>query len=99
LNALSRLWRGELPLEQAFWRWALAYGLVLNIATSIGFLLLISRDQPLAALVVGYVLSVPYNILAAVGVWRSADRYAGPPALAQAARLATVIGMTVLSLT
>lgn len=99
MTALLRLWRGELPLAEAFWTWAVTVGLVVNVTTSIGFMVLVMRDQPLAALVVGYALSVPYNILAAVGVWRSADRYDGPPRLAQAARIATAIGMTLLSLT
>jgi hypothetical protein len=76
-----------------------AGGLVVNLATSIAFLALITQGATVAALFVGYVLSVPYNIVAAVGVWRSAGRYPGPRHLAQAARLVTVIGMTVLSLT
>jgi hypothetical protein len=73
-------------------------GLVVNLVALLGFLLLISQDRTVAALAVGHVFSVPYNIVAAVGVWRAAARYAGPPALARAARLVTVIGMTLLSL-
>jgi hypothetical protein len=74
-----------------------AGGLVVNLAASVGFLVLIMHGAPVAALVVGHVLPVPYNLLVAVGVWRSAARYAGPPGLAQAARLVTIVGMTVLS--
>jgi hypothetical protein len=99
LRALLRLWRGELPLNEAFWTWAVTVGLVVNLSTTLGFLLLIAQDRPVAALLVGYLVSVPYNILAAVGVWRAAARYPGPPGLAQAARIAAVVGMTVLSLT
>ncbi|PWS38612.1 hypothetical protein DFH01_04880 [Falsiroseomonas bella] len=99
MRALPRLWRGELPLNEAFWTWAVGVGLVVNLSTTLGFLVLIAQDRPIAALGVGYLVSVPYNILAAVGVWRAAAHYEGPPALAQAARLAVVIGMTVLSLT
>jgi hypothetical protein len=99
LRAPLRLWRGELPLNEAFWTWAVTVGLVVNLSTSLGFLLLIAQDRPVAALLVGYLVSVPYNILAAVGVWRAAARYRGPPGLAQAARIAVVVGMTVLSLT
>jgi hypothetical protein len=99
MPALMRLWRGELPLPTAFWNWAVAGGLLVNVTTSFAFLLLIARDQPIAALIVGYVLSVPYNIVATVGVWRAAGRYAGPSHWAQAARLATVVGMGVLSVT
>lgn len=98
-TAVIRLWRGELPLSTAFWTWAVAGGMAVNVTTSVVFLILIARDQPIAALIAGYVLSVPYNILATVGVWRAAGRYAGPPHWAQAARLVTVVAMGVLSLT
>jgi hypothetical protein len=99
MSALIRLWRGELPLPTAFWTWAVAGGLAVNLTTSLAFLVLITQDWPIAALIVGYVLSVPYNIVATVGVWRAAGRYAGPPHWAQAARVATVVGMGVLSVT
>jgi hypothetical protein len=98
MRALIRLWRGELPLATAFWTWSVAGGLVLNAATTLAFLVLITRDQPVAALIAGYALSVPYNIVATVGVWRSAGRYPGPQHWAQAARVATVVGMGVLSI-
>lgn len=88
-----------MPLARAFWGWAVAGGLVVNLSTSVLFLVLIMQGQTLAAFVVGYALSVPYNIVAAVGVWRSAARYAGPPHWAQAARLAAVVGLGLLSLT
>lgn len=31
------LWRGDLPLADAFWTWTVFGGLIVNIATSIGF--------------------------------------------------------------
>jgi hypothetical protein len=48
---------------------------------------------------VGYALSVPYTVLATVGVWRSAARYDGPTLHAELARIATAIVMLVLSVT
>ena len=48
---------------------------------------------------VGYALSVPYNVVAVVGVWRSAARYKGPAGHAELARIATVIVMLLLSIT
>ena len=74
-------------------------GLLVNIATSILFLVLILQDQPLAAVLVGYGVSVPYNIVATVGVWRSAARYGGPSRHADLARLVTAILMVGLTLT
>lgn len=47
----------------------------------------------------GYVLSVPYNVLVTVGVWRSAARYQGEAGHAELARIVTVVLMLVLSVT
>ena len=96
---LRSLWLGELPLGEAFWTWAIGIGLLVNVTTSALFLALITADRPWAALFVGYALSVPYNVVAVVGVWRSAARYKGPAGHAELARIATVIVMLLLSLT
>jgi hypothetical protein len=99
MSALRRLWNGDLPLPQAFWHWAVAGGIAVNGLTSILFLALIMNDRIVTAFVVGYALSVPYNIVVTVGVWRSAGRYQGDRRWADLARIVTVAGMTVLSLT
>jgi hypothetical protein len=96
---LHRLWRGDLPLAEAFWTWAVGIGLAVNVVTSLAFLALVSNDQLLLAFIVGYGCSIPYNVLALVGVWRSADRYGGDPALAGAARIIATVGLVVLTLT
>jgi hypothetical protein len=95
---MLRLWRGELPLARAFWRWAVAGGVVVNLATTVLLLVLVMQGQTAAGLVIGHGIALPYNLVAAVGVWRSAARYAGPPQLAQAARIAAVLGLSLLSL-
>jgi hypothetical protein len=99
VKALRRLWNGDLPLQQAFWNWAVAGGIVVNLLTSVLFLVLIMGDRLVAAFVVGYALSVPYNIVATVGVWRSAGRYEGERRWADLARIVTVAGMILLSVT
>jgi len=99
MKQLGRLWRGELPLESAFWNWAVLGGLVINLVSSVGFLFLIMADYPAPAVLVGYGLSLPYNVVATVGVWRSAGRYQGERRWADLARMVTLIGMTLLSLT
>lgn len=43
------------------------------------------------ALLLGYGMSLPYNFIAVVGVWRAAARYEGPAILADLARAATVM--------
>lgn len=87
-----------MPLAQAFWTWAVLVGLLVNMLTTMGFLWLIMAEQRLAAFIVGYGCAIPYNIVAAVGVWRSAGRPDADPRWAGAARLAAVLGMTILSL-
>ena len=57
MKHLRRLWQGELPLEDAFWNWAVLGGLVVNLATSALFLFLITADHPIAALIAGYAVS------------------------------------------
>ncbi len=99
MHSLHRLWEGDLPLRQAFWTWAVAGGLVVNVLTSLLFLALLANDQLLAALIVGYGCSIPYNVVALVGVWRSADRYAGDPVMAATARIVAAVGLLLLSMT
>jgi hypothetical protein len=64
---LRSLWLGRLPLDEAFCTWAIGIGLLVNLASSALFLALITAERPWAALNVGYVLSVPYNVLATIG--------------------------------
>lgn len=99
MGSLRALWRGDLPLGEAFWTWAVLGGLLVNVPTSIGFLALVSADLPILALIVGKGLSLPYNLLATVGVWRSASRFQAPPVLADLARGAVLVLMAILSLT
>ena len=99
MTALVALWRGDLPLRDAFWTWAVTVGLAVNIVTSVLFLILIMQDLAWAALLVGYGMSLPYNAVATVGVWRAADRYDGPAIHGDLARSATVLLMAALSLT
>ena len=99
MKKLRSLWLGELPLNEAFWTWAICVGLLVNVATSALFLAMLTADRPWAALLFGYAPSIPYNLLAVVGVWRSAKRYQGPAGYAELARSVTIIVMLLLTLT
>jgi hypothetical protein len=99
MSNLRALWSGELPLGEAFWTFAIGIGLLVNLTTSGAFLALIMVDRPWAALFVGYVLSVPYNVVALVGVWRSAARYEGEAIHADLARIVTLVAMLLLTVT
>lgn len=96
---LNKLWLGNYPLNEAFWTWAVTIGLFVNVTTSLLFLMLITLELPWLALMVGYGLSVPYNIVAAMGVWRSAARYGGPAIHADLARASSILLLLALSLT
>lgn len=97
MSGLRRLWRGELPLAEAFWTWAIAIGLTINIAALLITLILVTEDRPLAGLMVGHGVTLPYNVTAAVGVWRSAARHADRSS-AMTARIVTVIMMVAFSI-
>ena len=99
MDSLGRLWRGEIALPDAFWNWAVLGGLAINIASSALFLFLITADQPILALIAGYAPSVPYNVIVAVGVWRAAEAYDGERRWADFARIVTIVGMVLLSVT
>jgi len=99
MKKLHALWAGDLPLDDAFWTWGVTLGLLVNVVTSLLFLTFITLDHPWPALLVGYGLSLPYNLVAVVGVWRSASRYRGPALHATLARSAILVLMAALSLT
>jgi hypothetical protein len=98
MTRLRALWSGDLPLGEAFWTYAVGIGLALNLITTLLFLVLLSWDRPVAALFVGHALAVPYNLVALVGVWRSAARYGGGRIRADLARIVSLVGMVLLSL-
>ncbi|NKX44811.1 hypothetical protein [Roseicyclus persicicus] len=99
MDRLMALWRGDLSLGEAFWTWAVLGALVVNVTTSVAFLALVSADRPWLALAAGYALSVPYNLVVLVGVWRAAARDEGPALWADLARVASLVLFAVLSLT
>ncbi len=95
---VRRLWLGELPLTEAFWRYAVAYGLALNLVTSFLFFFLLMNDTSIFVLVPAFVLPTPYNVLIVVAVWRSAERYPGPRHWVGYARTVTLVWMIALTL-
>ncbi len=89
--SLKQLWRGQLPLREAFWRYAITYDLVLNLAATLAALTLILRDAPIVFAVIIHFLPLPYSLFAATGAWRSADSYEGNPFHATAAKAAIIM--------
>ena len=99
MSGLRKLWCGEIPLDKAFWGYAVVGGLAVNLVTSLLFLAFASAHWTVAALAAGYGLSVPYNLVVTVGVWRAAGREEGNRPKAELLRLLTLVGMTLLTVT
>lgn len=98
MTTLTRsLWAGDLPLGEAFWWYAVGYGLVLNLVTSLLFLAAVVKAAGVVALVLIFLLPIPYNVLIVVAVWRSAGRYTGPRKWADLARTGTLVWMILLT--
>jgi hypothetical protein len=81
------LWRGALPLEVAFWHYAIYYGLIVNLAASTISIVLFLNHAPIALVAAVHLVPVPYSVLTAFGVWRSAHRYNGSIRFANFARI------------
>jgi hypothetical protein len=94
---LRTLWGGDVPLNEAFWSYAVWYGVLLNFTVSVLFMFLLAADAGAPLLLPVFLLPIPYNVFVIVAVWRSADRYPGPRKWADLARFGTVIWMIALT--
>jgi hypothetical protein len=90
MQRLKLLWLGYLPLEVAFWQYAIFYGLLFNVVATVIALFLVVLDVPIAIPIIVHLLPVPYSIMTLTGVWRSADRYGSPGNFAFFARIAAL---------
>lgn len=98
-DTVKSLWVGDVPLPVAFWQYAVFYGLLANIVASFAFVMLAAIGTSPWLFIPVFLLPVPYNLLMIVAVWRSAARYQGPQKWADLARIATLLGMLLLSAT
>ena len=92
------MWRGEEPLASAFWYYAVALGLIVNVFGLFAFFAAKTAGASDELLFLVHITPVPYNIFAGIAVWRAAGRYGGSPRMANAARVAGVGLMTAYSL-
>jgi hypothetical protein len=88
---MRALWSGQLPLARAFWEFAVVYAGLANLCATFAAFAVVAADLPGAVAVGVFLLPVPYIVVAVVGVWRSADAYAGPPHWATLARIGAVL--------
>lgn len=84
LRLITDLWSGRTPLPDAFWTYAVFWGFIINMATTLVSLGLIVAEVPPWTAVVVHFAPLPWNLLVLVGVWRSAAR----PEVSQRLRLA-----------
>jgi len=91
LRKLGELWRGQLPLEIAFWHYAIYYGLIINLAATTISVILLLQDAPIAWFIVVHLLPVPYSVITACGVWRSAHHHKGQGGFATFTRVGVVL--------
>lgn len=88
---IQALWHGETSLSHALWTVTLLYGTLINLsATGLMFAALAAGLPTFLALAIHFV-PLPYNVLALMAVWRSANHYEGPRRHAAAAQLAAAL--------
>ena len=97
-SRLLRLWRGEVPLATVFWDYAIIYGTILNLISTVGAFAILAAKLPALLALAIHLLPTPYNLVAVVGVWRSAGRYQGPPVWALLARILVIVWAIVATL-
>ena len=98
MHTMRRLWNGDLSLPVAFWIASVA---VLVVAMFVLPNFLLSVDTGAATAFVFISISVAtvacgYQVLATVGVWRSAGRYPGPRLWALLARVFSLLLLAML---
>jgi hypothetical protein len=90
-NTLNALWSGDVPLGQAFWYYAIAYGTIANILAQAAAIAAVLAGLPAAVVIGLHFLPLPYVVMAVVGVWRSADKYRGDSTWAGIAKAAVIV--------
>ena len=88
---LVALWKGDVPLGQAFWGYAIVYGTIANVVATAAAIAAVAASLPDALAIGLFLVPIPYILTAVIGVVRSADRYQGPPMCASIAKVAVIM--------
>jgi len=90
----SKLINGDYGLAQTYW----FYGFVINLLFNV-LLVLFSKTIPDRNLVlITLIISIIWNFLVLIGIWRAAGKYKGPKIWAILARIVVIIGLSILVL-
>ncbi len=94
-SVLMKLFKGELKLLITFWTFCISLPLLGDlIFTQLVFPLLdVESSEGTAAMFVWGTFMMFYGIIASIGLWRSACRYAGPSHWALLAKACAVLGI------
>jgi hypothetical protein len=87
---LRELWRGDLPLGQAFWEYAIAYGTIANLVATGAAIAAATLGLPDVVALCIFFSPLPYILTAVLGVLRSANKYQGPAEWATIAKIAVI---------
>jgi hypothetical protein len=96
---LADLWHGRIPMSRVFWLYAVCYGTLFNLLTTIASFALVAGNYRGWFAVAVFFLPAPYNLLMIISVWKSAPRYQGSPywsTLARAFIIVWAIAATVI---
>jgi hypothetical protein len=88
---LVALWKGHVPLGQAFWGYAIVYGTIANVVATAAAIAAVAASLPDALAIGLFLVPIPYILTAVIGVVRSANRYQGPPMWASLAKVAVIV--------
>jgi hypothetical protein len=75
---LAALWRGDIPLGQTFWEYAIAYGTIANIVATAAAIATVAAGLPYALAIFLFLMPLPYI-------------YQGPPQWATMAKIAVIL--------
>ncbi len=100
MEALAKMWRGEVSLVKTFWLWGIATIVGLSVGMQFVFLqmALAGLGRLLQLGIVIAAAGVAYQFVVSVGVWRSAGRYTGSRLWAISARAVSVISFASIAL-
>jgi len=96
---LTDLWHGRIPMSRVFWLYAVCYGTLLNLLTTIASFALVAGNYPGWLAVAVFFLAAPYNLLMIISVWKSTPHYKGAlywPTLARALIIVWAIAATMI---
>lgn len=90
---ITKLWRGDYPLWQAFWMCYVLAFFAFGV-TSMGIAYGLERVTGWVFFYVPFsIIWAVYSVIAFVGIWRSTQKYTGHRAWSIGARLVVVLGV------